>query len=192
MKRIKLLGILLVSATSFISCSDDNQQTTNQQQNTTQQNVQQAARPFARYTDEEVTTFKNLLIEYDFINLTNGWIDAVQSDNIELAFNLHKEAVKRSNLIKARWIGDFDDMVIYIGEIEKIPTGSHDGNPCTRNRDGSNYFGTCTGFGKAIVMLANAAFCSGYVDNLILDEATNNHLLNEYRKCVQKNVCNIC
>src|SRR5690554_6439640 len=115
MKRIKLLGILLVSATSLIGCSEDNLQNTNKEQNTTTQDVQQAARPVGRYTEAEVTAFKNLITEYDFINLTNQWVEAVQDSNIELAYNLHIESNNRVNSMRPRWHGDFDDMVIYIG-----------------------------------------------------------------------------
>lgn len=195
MKRIKLLGILLVSATSFIGCSDDNQQTANKEQNTTQQNVQHAARPVARYTDAEVTAFKNLLLEYHLDNLSNQWLDAVKDSDFENAMTLQVNIKSKVDAVKIRWNNEnFEDMVIYIGEIEKIPAGSHDGNPCTRNRDGSTYDGTCTWLGKLVVAI-KALPCQGYLDNAYgpgVDTDTRKYLEDQFGACVQDKICSTC
>lgn len=83
---------------------------------------------------------------------------------------------------------NLDYLIANESHLQKLD-GSHDNDPCTRNLDGSLYYGQCSTWENIKVSIEIAFGCyrpSG--QEIMLDDT----LLENYYNCAQSKICNTC
>jgi hypothetical protein len=167
---MKKIILILIGGLAIINLSCE-QDITNNEENPV--NLKKSGK------DENYSKFKydNRVIEFgnkieDFIVLYKEL--KVDDRPVVLANSLIKDFGKDNTLL-------YLDQIIteYPNAEIVIPTGTHDGNKCTRNLNGTTYWDKCTRWGAVKAYIKSAIGCSG-----LPTEATYN--------CVQKVICEIC
>lgn len=116
----------------------------------------------------EMKSWKTALDKLDFSNVEK------HQKSIDKTLNDLYDKYKKENV---------EEYVQILHEIEVEELGTHDGNPCTRNRNGTVYLGACT-FWQKVSYFMNFS-CSG------LPKETNREI-EAYMNCLQSIACRTC
>jgi len=172
LKTLFLLGALSLT----ISCNNETDETTQSKETleiVSKKILDDSIKDFevdakAGNLDLEIKNWKVAVDKHDFVNA-----DKHQSA-IDKTLNELYEKYKKEKV---------EEYIQILHEIEMEGLGTHDGDPCTRNRDTSIYLGACSFWQKVTYFMDFS--CSG------MPKETNSQI-ESYLNCLQSIACRIC
>ena len=172
LKTLFLLGALSLT----ISCNNETDETTQSKETleiVSKKILDDSIKDFevdakASNLDPEIKNWKEAVDKQDFVSAEKHQ-SAIDKTLNELYDKYKKEKV--------------EEYIQILHEIEMEGLGTHDGDPCTRNRNGTIYLGACSFWQK--VSLFMSFRCSG----LPRDTPAQ---IESYHDCLQSNICNTC
>lgn len=170
------LSFLLIFSLTIFSCDSEKEQITKLKDDFSN------ARKGMSY--DVIATFEKDVMASNFDLEIKNWKVALDKQNF-VEVERHQESIDKT--LKTFYENykeeNVEEYVKILHEIEVRALGTHDGNPCTRNKDSTIYLDACTFWGKVRFYMNFS--CSG----LPKDKPSQQEV---YLNCLQSTICEIC
>lgn len=178
MKKIFLTTCRIILLFSIFACTS-----TDEVENTSEKSISENTNLSAKVSNEELENFKNdedLQIIIDKISDYKSGLENENSEQINTSLDF---IVESSQKLKVKYGEEkIEEFFAELSAKDAKFYGTHDGNKCTRNLNGTTYWGQCS-FWEEVAATFSAAFCpqsGGPFNN------------ESYYICVQAAICRNC